>query len=88
MDAPLEEGTDQFDEEREEEDIFGPSGLGDDPATPPIILSMVVMTKKKMVVLVLLERTSVQYNTMSIVSKTDMIVTVMIDLSYHHLWRQ
>ena len=35
MDAPLEEGTDQFDEEREEEDIFGPSGFAEDPETPP-----------------------------------------------------
>ena len=35
MDAPLEEGTDQFDEEREEEDIFGPSAFAEDPETPP-----------------------------------------------------
>lgn len=35
MDASLGEGTDRFDEEREEEDIFGPSGLAEDPETPP-----------------------------------------------------
>ena len=35
MKASLEEGMDQFDEEREEEDIFGPSGLAEDPKIPP-----------------------------------------------------
>ena len=35
MAASLGEGMDQFDEEREEEDIFGPPGVPEDPATPP-----------------------------------------------------
>ena len=35
MDASLGEGMDQIDEEREEEDIFGPPGVPEDPASPP-----------------------------------------------------